>query len=412
MTDQVTRRRTRRPRRRRTPSPLAHIPWRNLQNTMPPLERLDAEAVERVHEASMKILEEIGLTFMDNEALDLWEQAGAKVDRASQHVWLDRHLVLELVSKAPSQFTWRARNPSRSVTVGGNYIAFSPSGGMVFVQDMDTGRRQGTLADYVNLLKLLQMCNAVHFMGQDLIVPHDVPVPFRHLRRSLADFSLTDKAYMEVPHGRIISADAVAMAQIVFGPDITTSNQPVMGGIVNASSPLRYDDRMIGGMLTFARANQVLIVTPFILAGAMSPITMAAALTQQNAEALAGIALIQLAQPGAPVIYGGFATNIDMKTGGPAFGTPEGAWALLVGAQLARYYQVPFRGNGSLNTAKVPDAQAAYESVWSSMAGRHGACQFCASIGWLARGRADGQFGEDHHRYGKPGDDAALFAGG
>jgi trimethylamine--corrinoid protein Co-methyltransferase len=344
---------------------LAHIPWQIIKNDMPPLERLDKEAEARIHDASMRILEEIGIAFMDDEALDMWAAAGARVDRKREVVWLDRNLVMELVAKAPAEFVWRARNPDHNVPIGGNFTSFVPQGGVVFAQDLDRGRRPGTMQDYTNFQKLTQMCNALHYAGEQLVVPHDVPVSFRHLRRSFSAFTVTDKAYLEAAHGRIITADAVNMAKIVFGDDITDNPNPVLGGVINASSPLRYDDRMVGGMLTYARAGQVIIVTPFILAGAMSPITMAAAIAQQNAEALAGIALAQLARPGAPVIYGGFATNLDMRTGSPAFGTPEGAWATMVGAQMARRYKLPYRSSGSLNTSKTPDAQAAYETMWS-----------------------------------------------
>jgi trimethylamine--corrinoid protein Co-methyltransferase len=175
------------------------------------------------------------------------------------------------------------------------------------------------------------------------------------------------------------------MAKIVFGEDISSS--PVLGGVINVSSPLRYDGRMLGGLLTYARYGQVNIITPFILAGAMSPVTMAAALAQQNAEVLAGIALTQLANPGAPVIYGGFTTNVDMKSGSPAFGTPEGAWALLVGAQLARRYKLPYRGSGGLNSSKTPDAQAAYESLWTMWPAMLAHTNFILhSAGWLEGG--------------------------
>lgn len=387
MPEKPARRRERRERRTTPASPIAHIPWLNLKNTMPPLSRLDAEGEEKIHEASMRILEEIGMAFMDDEALEMWAQAGAKVDRSRQMVWLDRHLVLELVAKAPAHFTWRARNPARNVHIGRNSLVFAPNGGVVFAQDLDYGRRPGMMKDYLNFQKMVQMCNVIHVAGDQLVVPHDVPVSFRHLRRSQASITLTDKAYMEAPHGRIISGDAVEMAKLIYGADVTESNEPVLGGIINSSSPLRYDDRMIGGILTFARANQVLIITPFILAGAMSPITMAAAVAQQNAEALAGIALAQLARPGAPVIYGGFATNLDMRTGGPAFGTPEGAWAMLVGAQMARRYNLPFRGSGTLNTSNVPDAQAAYETMWAIWPAILGHTNFVMhAVGWLEGG--------------------------
>jgi trimethylamine--corrinoid protein Co-methyltransferase len=183
------------------------------------------------------------------------------------------------------------------------------------------------------------------------------------LRRLYAGFTLSDKAMLEGAQGRIITADAVEMARIAFGGTLPT--EPVIGDVINVNSPLTYDDRMLGGLITYARAGQVCIITPFILAGAMSPISIAAALAQQNAEALAGIALTQLVRPGAPVVYGGFTTNTDMRSGSPAFGTPEGAWALLAGAQLARHYRLPYRGSGSLTSAKLADAQAATETMWN-----------------------------------------------
>ncbi|MEZ4620419.1 MAG: trimethylamine methyltransferase family protein [Caldilineaceae bacterium] len=353
-------------RRQRIQSPFAQIPFRTIQNHFAPLEVITPEQVEQLHEASMQILEKTGITFMDAEALDLWEKAGAKVDHTSQHVWIERGLLLNLVAKAPAQFHWRARNPERDRTIGENYINFAPHGGVIFAQDMENGRRPGTLEDYYNFQKIAQMSPVMHFTGDQLVVPHDVRVSNRHLRRSYGALTLSDKCYMEAPHGRIIGGDAVQMASIIFGGDVSKLPDPVLGGIINSSSPLRYDDRMLGGMFAFGRAGQILIITPFVLAGAMSPISIASAVAQQNAEALAGIAFVQLLRPGAPVIYGGFTSNIDMKTGAPAFGTPEGAWAMAIGAQLARRYNLPYRGSGSLNTAKVPDAQASYETMWTT----------------------------------------------
>jgi len=335
----------------------------------------------------MRILENTGIAFMDEEALDIWEKAGAAVDRDKQHVRLDRGLVMELVAKAPSCFTWRARNPERNLLLGENFINCVPHGGVVFVHDLDRGRRPGMMADYINFLKLAHSCNAIHLAGEQLIVPHDVPVSFRHLYRFRATLNHTDKAFMGAAHGRIISTDNVEMMKLVYGEGITESNEPVLGGVINASSPLRYDERMIGGMVTYARARQALIITPFILAGAMSPITMAAAVAQQNAEALAGVAFVQLVQPGSPVIYGGFATNLDMKSGGPSFGTPEGAWATLAGGQMARRYSLPYRNSGSLNTSKMPDAQAAYETMWALWpAVLAHANLIMHSVGWLEGG--------------------------
>ncbi len=374
-------------RQRRVVPTLGHIPSRPIQNHWRPLEVITPEQIEEIHEASLHILENIGIVFMDAESLDIWEKAGARVDHKSQNVKFDRGLIMALVAKAPAQFNWRARNPERDRMIGGNYITFCSNGGVIFAQDLDKGRRPGTLEDYYNFLKLTQICPVLHFTGDQLVVPHDVPVSFRHLRRSYGALTLSDKPYMEAPHGRVIPADAIEMANIVFGADISTLDDPVLGGIINSSSPLRYDDRMLGGMITYGRAGQVLIVTPFVLAGAMSPISIAAAITQQNAEALAGIAFVQLLRAGSPVFYGGFTSNIDMKTGGPAFGTPEGAWAMSIGAQLARRYHLPYRGSGSLNTAKTPDAQAAYETMWTTWPAIMSHTNFVMhAVGWLEGG--------------------------
>ncbi|MEW5957571.1 MAG: trimethylamine methyltransferase family protein [Chloroflexota bacterium] len=351
-------------RRREQPSvPLLQIPFRQPRNPFPPLDILQPEQVEQLHLASLDILENIGLDFLDEEALDIWTAAGAKVDRTARHVWIDRGLVLEAIAHAPALFTWRARNPAHNLFIGQNMLAFGPNGGMVYASSLDRGRRVGTMQDYEDFLRLSQMCPVLHFGNWEQVAPQDVPASTRHLRRLWSTFTLTDKAVLEMPHGRVITADLLQMAQLVFG-DLTAGG-PVIGDAINANSPLRYDSRMLGGLIMLARAGQVCIITPFILAGAMSPITMAAALAQQNAEVLAGLALAQLVRPGAPVAYGGFTTNVDMKSGGPAFGTPEGAWALLAGAQLARYYKLPYRGSGSLTTAKLPDAQAAYETLWN-----------------------------------------------
>ena len=374
-------------RARRAQSPFAQIPFGRIQNPLAPFEVITPEQVEQLHEASMHILENIGIVFMDAEALSLWEQAGAQVDHASQNVRFDRGLILDLVAKAPAQFTWRARNPAREMTVGGDFLMFAPNGGVIFAQDLEGGRRPGTLEDYYNFLRLAQLCPVLHTTGDQLVVPHDVPVSFRHLHRSFGAWTLCDKVAMEAPHGRIIPADAIEMANIVFGADVATFDEPVLGGIINSSSPLRYDDRMLGGMITYGRAGQVLIITPFVLAGAMSPITIASAVAQQNAEALAGIAFVQLLRPGAPVIYGGFTSNIDMKSGAPAFGTPEGAWAMAIGAQLARRYNLPYRGSGSLNTSKAPDAQATYETMWTTWPAVLAHTNFVMhAVGWLDGG--------------------------
>jgi trimethylamine---corrinoid protein Co-methyltransferase len=373
-------------RKQRTESPILKTPFRLLRNPFPPLEVISPEQLLQLHEASMKILEEIGIDFMDTEALSIWEKAGAKVDHAKQHVWFDRNLILEAVSHAPATFKWHARNPAKSLIIGQDYITFNANGGVAYSTNLDTGRRRGTMEDYLNYTKLVQMCNVIHYGGEQLVAPQDIPSSLRHLKRLYTLFTLTDKVAMEAAHGREIVSDNVEMAKIMFG-DLEQYDGPVIGGIVNASSPLRYDQRMLGGIINYARAKQTLVITPFILAGAMSPISIASAMAQQNAEALVGIAFAQLVRPGTPVLYGGFTTNVDMKSGSPAFGTPEGAWAMSVGAQLARHYQLPYRGSGSLNTAKVPDAQATWETMWTIWPAVMSHTNFIMhSTGWLEGG--------------------------
>jgi trimethylamine--corrinoid protein Co-methyltransferase len=351
-------------RRDRTQLALLKMPFLQLKNRLAPLNILSAEQVEQIHEASMHILENVGLRWLDEETLDLWEQAGAKVDRPRQHVWLDRALVMELVDQAPSTFTWRARNPKHNLIVGQNAINFLPTAGPVYAANQDIGRRPGVAEDYENLQKLSQMCNSLHAAGLGLVDLNDVPVSARHLQRQLMGYTLTDKANWAYLHGRLMCEDHLNMAKLVFGDDLTTGG-PVTGGVVNVNSPLVYDKRMLGGLITMARAGQFVIVTPFVLAGAMSPVTLAAAAAQQNAEALAGLALTQLVRPGAPAVYGAFLTNVDMKSGGPSFGSPEGAIAIGIGAQMARRYNLPHRGSGALTSSNITDVQAAVESAWT-----------------------------------------------
>ena len=369
---------------RRAGSPLLKHPFQPLHNPLAPLTLLDGEREERLHQASLRILEETGILFMDREALDLWQAAGARVNRPAMLVKIDGGLLMELVARAPERFTWRARNPERDVPVGGDTITLAPNGGMAYASSLDHGRHPGTLDDFEDFIKLAHVCNILHYNGGELVALQDVNPSLRHLKRLYSAFTLTDKALIEDAHGRIISCDVIEMTRMVFG-DLEAG--PVLGGVINSSSPLRYDERMASGLITFARHGQVLIITPFILAGAMSPVTTAAALAQQNAEALAGIALAQLVRPGAPVMYGGFTTNVDMHSGSPAFGTPEGAWALAVGAQLARRYHLPYRGSGGLNTSKLPDAQAAYETMWTLWPAILAHTNFILhSVGWLEGG--------------------------
>ncbi|MEM7798204.1 MAG: trimethylamine methyltransferase family protein [Chloroflexota bacterium] len=358
----MSRKRSRTARIRTQSIPWLSQPFQQLVSPIPPTEWCSPQQVDEIHRASMRILEEVGIDFFDEEALGIWETAGARVDHNAQHVWIDRGLLLEAVEQAPAQFTWHARNPAYSLKIGGNHINFCPNSGMPYVSDLDGGRRTSTLQDFENFVKLAHSVPLFHFTGGPLVEPQDIRNSLRHLYRMRVMALNTDRAIRDTASGRIISQDTVEMAKILFGGELPGA---VIGGVVNVNSPLRYDSRMLGGLITYAKAGQVPIITPFIMAGAMSPVTLASALAQQNAEALAGVALTQLINPGTPVVYGGFTQNVDMRSGSPAFGGPEGAWGLFVGAQMARRYRLPFRGSGSLTNSKTPDAQAAYESQWT-----------------------------------------------
>lgn len=331
-------------------------------NPIAPYEWASQKKLDKIHEASLWILENVGMAFMDPQALDIWQRAGAKVDYNAERVWIDRGLLMETVAHAPSQFTWHARNPDRNVTIGGNHLAFTPNSGMPYILDSGGTRRASTFADFTKFVKLAHVLPFFHLAGGPFVEPQEIPVSHRHLERMRYMLTATDKAVRDVAHGYVIPEDEVAMAKIAFGGELPGA---CIGGTVNVTSPLRLDDRMIGGIISYARHGQVTFNTPFIMAGATSPATIASALAQQNAEALGAIALAQLVNPGAPVIYGGFTQNVDMRSGSPAFGGPEGAWGLLVGAQLARRYGLPFRASGSLTNSQLPDAQATYESQWT-----------------------------------------------
>lgn len=374
-------------RRNRPDSDLAGKPFRHLTNPLSPVEVLSEEQSERIHDASMRILEEVGIDFLDDEALSLWEAAGAKVDRKERHVWPDRELVLETIARAPDEFALRARNPEHTLRIGGNSVNFATVGAAPYYSDLKRGRRPGTIADYRRMVKLAQFCGPIHMVEGLMVEPQDVPVQERHLEKWFSQLTLSDKTHTTAAHGHKIATDYVNMAALVFGGYDEIRRQPVFASNVNANSPLRFDERMLGALIVYARHGQPTVITPFILAGAMSPVTMAAAIAQQNAEALAGIALTQLVNPGSPVIYGGFTTNVDMQSGSPAFGTPEGALALFCGAQLARRYNLPYRGSGGLNNSKIPDAQAAYEtqmSLWPAVLAHSNL--ILHSAGWLEAG--------------------------
>ncbi len=362
-------------------------PPRPVINPYDPIEVLDEEGLERIHEASLRILKDLGMEFLNDEALAILDRAGADVDHAARHVRFDRGLILEAVAKAPSEFTLHARNPARNVTLGGRRINFCPVASAPYCSDIDRGRRSGNFADFSDLLRIAQSLNIMHAFSGYPVEPIDLPPETRHLDCYRAFVTLTDRVWHPYGLGRARAADGIEMACIARGIDRERLKaEPGVITVINSNSPLRFDGPMLEGLMEMARAGQPVIVTPFTLAGAMSPATLAGALAQQNAEALAGIALIQILRPGCPVVYGGFTSNVDMKTGAPAFGTPEYAKAALAGGQLARRYGLPYRSSNA-NASNVADAQAAYESemsIWSAVMGHanwvlHGA-------GWLEGG--------------------------
>jgi trimethylamine--corrinoid protein Co-methyltransferase len=331
------------------------------------------------------ILEEIGIEFReDAEALAMWKEAGADV--RGERVRFPRGLCRQLIGTAPREFRQLARNPERSVMIGGKTTVFAPVYGPPFVRDLDRGRRYATLEDFENFVKLAYAAPVMHHSGGTVCEPVDVPVNKRHLDMVAAHIRLSDKPFMgSVTHPER-AADTVEMAKLVFGAETVDAECCVIS-LINANSPMVFDSTMLGALKVYARANQATVISPFILAGAMSAVTTAGTLTQILAEAMAGIAFTQLCRPGAPAVFGTFASSNSMQSGAPTFGTPEPALVLYGAAQLARRLGVPFRSGGSLCAAKLPDAQAAYESANTLIPTAHAGVNFVLhAAGWLEGG--------------------------
>jgi trimethylamine--corrinoid protein Co-methyltransferase len=363
------------------------LPWRLITNPYRPIEVFSAEQIEAIHDASLIILEEIGIRILLPEARAMLRGAGAKVDPDTRQVYFDRGLVMEKVALAPRGFTLHARNPARNVPIGGNAIAIATTAGTPNVTDIDRGRRPGNFEDYVSLLKLAQSLDIVHLNGGYVPEPIDVDVKVRHLLATEAMLTFTDKVPWAFTFTPRRMQDVFEMLRIVRGVSADQLlGEPSFYSVVNTNSPLQIDEPMCWGIIEMARLGQALIVTPFTLAGAMAPVTLAGALAQQNAEALAGIALSQICRPGAPIVYGGFTSNVDMRTGSPAFGTPEYAKAAIAGGQLARRYGLPYRSS-NVNASNAADGQATWESmmsIWATMMG--GVNLLLHGTGWLEGG--------------------------
>jgi trimethylamine---corrinoid protein Co-methyltransferase len=332
-----------------------------LTSTLKPFEILSDEGLEQIEYNADTILEKVGIEVRDYpEALPIFEAGGAMIE--GNRVRFPRGLCRSLIqASAPRQYTQHARNPANSVEIGGKNIVFAPNYGSPFVHDLDNGRRYATLADFQNFVKLAYMTPHLHHSGGTVCEPVDVPVSKRHLDMVYSHIKYSDKPFMGSVTAGSRAADSVELARIGFGGDL--ADRTVMTSLINASSPLVWDGTMLAAAQVYAENNQACIITPFILAGAMAPSTSAGVAAQTLAEALAGMTFCQLVRPGAPVIFGSFASSMSMQTGAPTFGTPEPALVLYTVAALARRLGVPFRSGGSLTASKLPDAQAAYESA-------------------------------------------------
>ncbi len=357
-----------------------HLAWE-------PTRGVSDDELEAIHDASLVVLRDVGIDMLHPGARKLLASEGADADEDEPRVRFDPDLVTELIAHAPAEFTLHARNPAHHLRMGGTAIAFGAVASAPNVSGRGRPRHPGTHEDFRGLVQLSQFLNAVHFHGGYPVEPIDLHASVRHLHATFDLLTMSDKAIHTYSLGRQRSLDCLEMTRIARGlTDDELDGQPSIFSIVNTSSPLRLDTPMIEGIFELSARNQPIVITPFTLAGAMAPVTIAGALVQQNAEALAGIALTQAVRRGAPVIYGGFTSNVDMQSGSPAFGTPEFLRAALVGGQLARRYGVPYRSS-NVNAANSLDPQAAYESMfslWGAVMG--GANMIMHAAGWMEGG--------------------------
>ena len=368
-------------------SSFEQLPWRQVKSPYVPVKAFSDDQLEAIHEASLRVLEEIGIDFLLDEARELLKAAGADVSHDSHRVKIDRGLVEQCLKSVRSSFTLHARNPAHNLRIGDNYCAFCTVASAPNASDMDGGRRSGNHHDFQNFVRMGQSLNIIHLFGGYPVEPTDLHASTRHLD-CLYDFAtLSDKVFHAYSLGAERILDGIEIARIARGISQEQLDQePSLFTVINSNSPLKLDEPMLKGIIEMAKRNQVVALTPFTLAGAMAPVTIAGALTQQNAEALAGLVMTQIGRPGAPFVYGGFTSNVDMKSGAPAFGTPEYMKAALVSGQLARRYGVPFRSS-NVNAANSVDAQAAYESVFSLWGALMGHCNVLMhGAGWMEGG--------------------------
>ncbi|MEJ6401815.1 trimethylamine methyltransferase family protein [Yoonia sp. 2307UL14-13] len=356
-----------------------------IERNVPNYEVLTEDALDVIEANAETVLAEIGVNFVENPAaLQRWKDAGAEVD--GERVRIPRGLAKKLCATAPSEYVQHARNPDRNVVVGGKNLVLAPVYGPPFVRDIAGGRRYATMADFEKFVKLGYMSKWLHHSGGTVCEPTDVAVNKRHLDMLLAHMVYSDKPFMGSVTEPSRAQDSVEMCEILFGEDFVQDNT-VMTSLININSPLTFDGIMMGAMEVFARNNQASIISPFIVGGAMAPVSVAGTLTQVLAEVMAGVAYSQLVRPGAPVVFGTFVTSIDMNSGAPTFGTPEAAHITYGAGQLARRLGLPYRSAGSFCGSKLPDAQAAYETANSLQMGLLSGVNFMLhACGWLEGG--------------------------
>jgi trimethylamine---corrinoid protein Co-methyltransferase len=346
---------------------------------------LSGEAVEAVHEHAMTILEEIGTDVRHEGALALLSGLGQRVD--GERVRWDREFVMEMAAQAPASFTLTARNPARAVTLGGGRPVLTPVGGSPFCADLERGRRDGTISDYLELIKMAHAADLMTCHQSGVVEATDLDERSRHLDMDYAVLRWSDKPLICYGTSGPKARDAVELAAIALGGREAIEETPAIMGVVNPNSPLVWDGLMADALMEWASAGQPVVVTPFLLAGATAPVSIAAGLAQQVAEALSGIALVQAVRPGSPCLFGSFFTAVDMRTGGPAFGTPESILGTLAGGVLARRYELPYRGGGGLCSSNALDVQAAAETVNTLWATMLGGCDLVMhAAGWLEGG--------------------------
>src|ERR1700758_915022 len=352
---------------------------------MPRYEILSEDAIDVLDGGWRRIVSELGIEFLLPEAVELLRGAGHTLEDENR-IRFDPEFILKQVAKAPREFELQARNPAHSAHIGGEHMVFAPVYGCPFIREGDT-RRDAKMADFENLVRLSQAFGELDSPGGTICEPNDRPLDSRHLDMVFALQTLSDKPYMGSVTSGPNAADTIRMGEILFGGREAIERAPASISLINVNSPLRYDDRMLSALVEYARAGQAVIVTPFLLMGAMSPVSLPATLVQQVAEALAGIALAQLIRPGAPVVFGSFLSNTDMQSGSPSFGTPESGMGVLCTGQIARRFGLPWRGGGALNASQTVDAQAAYESLMTFLPTFLAGANFVMhSAGWLEGG--------------------------